>query len=63
MMSKQLPIMCGWHEKYFGHPLHMDGPLPTGEPGERISHGMCPACAERWKEEIAQARRVMKGGQ
>ena len=49
--KRTLPVMCAYHSKYFGHELHMDGPVPG--PDDVISHGMCRACQEYFlKEEV-----------
>ena len=50
-MGEAIPVYCAWHPRYFGHDLHMGGPIPVD--GELVSHGICRACNEIFREENA----------
>ena len=44
-----MTVLCGWHELYFGAVLILHGDLIPGEP---VSHGICPRCADLLRADI-----------
>ena len=54
MDTKKIPLYCAWHPDFFGHELHMDGPV--AEKGAPVSHGICRVCADRVKKEREDRR-------
>ena len=54
--------MCSWCKKFRGHdgdwyPLNQ---LKVENANPRISHGICPACAEIWYPDIYEAIRLKR---